>query len=275
MAENDVISGTGIEEQVITDPIPPESKDAEPPAQAADEQKADTPEQQEEKRQSRRERARARDAAKIAEAQTEARMLREQLDRLQAKVAPVQDAEPQRESFDSLEDYHRALARHEARQEASKIVEGQRKVQTEQERQARANASDAAVAKTWESSESAFKKEATDYDEVVGEFISAELPSLDQSAKRAILESDIGPKLLYHMAKNPDEAERIARLSPVRQVIEIGKMEERVSPVKQSSKAPPPVSGVKGSSAAQTYREDMTDAQYRALRKSQGARWAQ
>ena len=275
MAEDNVISGTGIEEQVITNPIPPETKDSEPPAQAADEQKADTPEQQEEKRQSRRERARARDAAKIAEAQTEARMLREQLDRLQARAIPVQDAEPQREAFDSLEDYHRALARHEARQEATKIVEGQRKAQTEQERQARSAASDAAIAKTWESSESAFKKEATDYDEVVGEFISAELPSLDVSAKRAILESDIGPRLLYHMAKNPDEAERIAKLSPVRQVIEVGKMEERVSPVKKTSSAPAPIGVVKGSSSVQGYREDMTQAQYQAWRKSQGARWAQ
>jgi membrane protein involved in colicin uptake len=275
MNEENGISGTGIEATEVSDPIQPEQSD--PPVQATEEQKAEeqTPEQQEEKRQSRRERARARDAAKLAEAQTEARMLREQLDRQQAKAAPVTDSEPQRESFDTLEDYHRALARHEARQEASKLIEGQRKAQTEQEQKARTEASDAAIAKSWESSEVAFRKEATDYDEVVGEFIAAELPSLDANAKRAILESDIGPKLLYHLAKNPEEAERIAKLSPVRQVIEIGKMEERVVPVKQGSKAPPPVSGVKGSSAIQNYREDMSDAQYKAYRKATGAKWAQ
>lgn len=287
MSEEAVIpSGTGIVEQVATDPIQPEQ-----PAPGADEQKPkvpasdadaqnpeDTPEQLEEKRESRRARSNARKAAALAEARTEARMLREQLAREEARrTPPAAPAEPNRDQFDSLEDYHKAIATHTARVEAQKAIEDDRKARTERESKASANADQQRISDAWEKGEEAFRKEAKDYDEVVAEFIESDLPDLDPRARQAILElgeTGVGQKVLYHLAKNPDEADRIARLPPLRQVIEIGKLEEKVTPAKRTSNAPAPVSSVKGASATQGFRENMSTAEYNSWRKSQGARWA-
>lgn len=235
--------------------------------------KVETDEQKAERRESRRSRARAREAAKLAEAQTEARMLRERLDSQTAK--PVTEEEPKREAFDSLEDYHRALAKHEARLEARQTIETERKARQEQETKARTSETDRKIADAWSKGEEAFKKEAKDYDEVVAEFVESDLSDLDLSARRAILESDLGQRVLYHLAKNPDEAERIAKLSPTRQVIEIGKLEDKVVPQKKQTSAPAPVSQVKGRSTVVGYSDNMSDADFRAWSKANGARWAQ
>ena len=242
-------------------------------AEGEGEAKAETDEQKAERRESRRSRARAREAAKLAEAQTEARMLRERLDAQTTK--PVTEEEPKREAFDSLEDYHRALAKHEARLEARQTIETERKARQEQETKARGAETDKKVAEAWSKGEEALRKEAKDYDEVVAEFVESDLSDLDLSARRAILESDLGQRVLYHLAKNPDEAERIAKLSPTRQVIEIGKLEDKVVPQKKQTSAPAPVSQVKGRSSVVGYSDNMSDADFRAWSKANGARWAQ
>lgn len=285
MAELDVNDGTGIVVEttlptIKSDPVPGAevTKPEEAPAAGAEEKKPEeeTPEQVEQRRESRRSRARAREAAKLATAETEARLLREQLARAEAKQ-PTSAVEPKREDFESLEDFNRALARHEAKVEATKVIEADRKVRQEQETKARTTDTDKRISEAWSKGEEDFRKEAKDYDAVVGEFIEGELADLDPTARRAILElgdTGVGQKVLYHLAKNPDEAERIAKLSPTRQVIEIGKLEDKVTPPKKTSNAPPPVSGVKGASAIQGYRDNMSDAEYKAWRKGHGARWA-
>jgi hypothetical protein len=45
----------------------------------------------------------------------------------------------------------------------------------------------------------------------------------------AILESETGPDIAYHLAKNPAEALRIAKLSPIAAAKEIGKLETKLS----------------------------------------------
>lgn len=279
MAENDGTSGAVVEESPVIEinlDAPVEGTEAqkpEEPADAAEEQKAqESDEQKEARKQSRRSAARARDAAKLAEAQTETRMLRERLERFEKPVEAT--PEPKREDFDSLEDFHKALARSEAQKITKETIEADRKARSQQETQARTQETDKKVADAWTKGEEAFKKEAKDYDEVVGEFVESDLSDLDPTARRAILESDLGQRVLYHLAKNPDEAERIAQLSPTRQVIEIGKLEDKVNPPKKQSSAPAPVSGVKGSSVTHNITGNESQAEYEAKRKKMGARWA-
>lgn len=104
-----------------------------------------------------------------------------------------------------------------------------------------------------------------------------ELPITDPMAF-AIMDSDIAPKLMAHFSSNAQEAERIASLSPARQAAEIGKLEVKLSETKKvtASKAPEPIKpiGSRGSGAS-TKVEDMDYDQYIAMRKKQGARWAQ
>lgn len=65
----------------------------------------------------------------------------------------------------------------------------------------------------------------------------------------ALKESEQGPQIAYHLAKNPDEMVRFNALSPRSQLIELGKLEARFAqstPIQTQqptgiSKAPPPV----------------------------------
>lgn len=103
-----------------------------------------------------------------------------------------------------------------------------------------------------------------------------ELPVTDPMAF-AIMDSEIAPKLMAHLAENPKDAERICALSPARQAAEIGKLEVKLSEVKpvKASNAPSPIKpiGSRGS-VASTNPEEMTQDEYRAFRAKQGARWA-
>jgi hypothetical protein len=63
----------------------------------------------------------------------------------------------------------------------------------------------------------------------------------------AILESDVGADVAYYLGTHPEEAQRIAKLSPTSQLREFGKME--VSLAKQQSAAPPPIKPVDGRGA--------------------------
>lgn len=275
--ENDVTNVPVVEQSPIIDVIldgdAPELPNSEPAPVAEEKKTEESDEQKEVRKQSRRSAARARDAAKLAEAQTESRLLRERLDRLEKP--PEAPSEPKREDFDSLEEFHKAIAIDVARKEARQAIETERKGRQAQETQARTQETDKKVAEAWTKGEEAFRKEAKDYDEVVGEFVDSELADFDLGARRAILESDLGQRVLYHLAKNPEEAERIARLSPTRQIIEIGKLEDKVIPPKKQSSAPAPVSKVKGASVMQGYHENMSDTEYKNWRKANGARWAQ
>lgn len=89
----------------------------------------------------------------------------------------------------------------------------------------------------------------------------------------AILESDTGHEVAYHLAKNPDEAERIAKLPPLRQIAEFGKLEVKLSAPK-TSKAPAPINPIGSQGNVSTDLERADQAAYEMARAKQGARWA-
>lgn len=276
-------SGTGIVEPVVTDTIQPDPQ----PASPADDQKGkppegeappeETTEQQEARKQSKFQRRLDRQKSARVAAETELRITKERLASLEAQSRPVQaDAAPKRDDFESLETYLEAVAAHKATQ----IVEGKLKTEREerqaQESKTRQNVGEAKVAQAWQEREINFQAATKDYQEAVQSYIEDEINALSDVARRAILESDVGPQVLYHLAKNPDEAERIADLSPARQVAELGKLEIKMPAVqRKTSEAPAPINPVRGGrSAPNGYSENMSDAEYHAWRKSNGAKWA-
>lgn len=99
-----------------------------------------------------------------------------------------------------------------------------------------------------------------------------ELP-LTRSIASAVLESDVGPQLMAFMSANPDEVERISKLSDTRQAVELGKLEAKLQSAPKTTKAAPPINpiGSRGSSAPDLASADF--AAYKALRTKQGARW--
>ena len=69
-------------------------------------------------------------------------------------------------------------------------------------------------------------------------------------------ESEAGPLITYHLAKNPEEHARLNSMSPFRRVAELGKLEDKLmaqKPAARKSKdvtsAPEKLSDIKGTSA--------------------------
>lgn len=86
-------------------------------------------------------------------------------------------------------------------------------------------------------------------------------PATTDHMAAVIWESEIGPEIAYHLAKNPDEALRICNLTPLAQAREIGKIEAALAPkppaVKKPSSAPEPITPVGSRTHTPTY--DTTD----------------
>lgn len=184
--------------------------------------------------------------------------------------SPAQAA-PQRpvpENFDKYDDYIDALTDWKADQAVAKRLEADstRKVaetraQTFAERQVQARAT------------------MPDYDEVVG---GSDTPIANHVGE-VILESDLGPQLAYHFAKNPDVLMRLNSMSPTAAAREIGRLEATLSakpavpaaPTKKVSNTPAPAGtlGTQGRATTPAL-QNLSMEEYMKQRKAQGARWA-
>lgn len=287
-ATNDAVVDAVVEQPAAESPFtnidvdPPapdaDAKKSEAPVPDADDQKPveETAEQQEERKQSRRARAREREAAALASAQTEARLLREQLAEARRQATPQQESgEPKREDFDDYESYLKADARWTAKQELAEFQKRNVAASSQQAAQTSEQARQQEVAQEWNKREKAVIAKIPDYLETVEPFVNDELGQFSDQARQSIVES--GPQVLHYLATHPDDVERIAKLSPLRQAIEIGKLEDKtkVPAARTVSKAPAPITPApQGRNAAPGYSENMSDQEYREWRKSQGATWA-
>ncbi|MES1989226.1 MAG: hypothetical protein V4440_14575 [Pseudomonadota bacterium] len=96
-----------------------------------------------------------------------------------------------------------------------------------------------------------------------------------QAAYLSILESDISSDIVYHLAKNQEEAKRIAALPAYAQAKEIGKLEDKLSakaPVKTSN-APTPIKPIEGGKNITKKLEDMSYEEMLEHDRKRGARY--
>ena len=215
------------------------------------------------KRESRRQRQLNRERERRIQAETELRLLREQYQARQPKAEEASD-EPQREKFNSYEEYIEARAtwraEKAAEERARKILEESRKEETE----SRDKQSQEAKVREWNAKLDKARDEIEDFEEVCAD---SEAP-VTKPMSDAILESDKGPLIAYYLAKNPEEAERISKLSPSKQAAAIVNLEDKVSrPVKQPSKAPDPIRPVGQKAEVGKDPTRMTDEEYSAWRR--------
>lgn len=198
-----------------------------------------------------------------AEAKAERRALRayrETLERFapQPSVTQQSDGKPTREAFNGNDEaYVEALT-------DWKI--DQRDQKTRQEREA------ASLQQTQTKTEKMYAE-------------ASKLPTFDRDAfedlpltptiAQTIVESDTAPQLMAWMTSNPDEVERISKLTPARQSAEIGKLEARLSVTKTTKEAPPPIKTVGGGgSVTNGDMSKMTPDEYVAARAKQKPFWA-
>ena len=157
--------------------------------------------------------------AKQAEAEKQA--LEARLQELESKVAPApqqieQDIlgeKPQASQFQDAFEYAEALAEWSAEKalvERDK-QEQQRKIEVERQE----------VIKSWTSKLEKAKAELPDFDEMVA---SSQVQVRDE-VRDAILESDVGPQILYQLASDDELAQRISTMPVNKALKELGKLE--------------------------------------------------
>lgn len=92
----------------------------------------------------------------------------------------------------------------------------------------------------------AFKSKAKDFDDVVEGFV-AKGGKFSDAVRELVMESDVGPQLTYHLAKNPVLANKISSLAPLQAAKEIARLEDTLSNTSvKPTRAPAPLTPVKG-----------------------------
>lgn len=121
---------------------------------------------------------------------------------------------------------------------------------------------DNACNKTFE----AGKKEFPDFEKSLRTF--GMLGGAPQEFLEAITAMDAGHKVIHHLGTNPEEAERLLSLPPLRMAMELTRIEASLSKAPPVSKAPPPISPVSGRAAPAEPSEFASTADYVAWKKA-------
>lgn len=183
----------------------------------------------------------AREHRKLEKLEREAEIARAvQQDREQRSQPQASNDPPQRENFDSYEDYLEARSDWKVEQKLS-----EREAQIQEERVAiEAQARLAEQTRTWEERAEKAAEKYADFADVVTN--NDDLP-ISPVMAQAIRGNEAGIDVAYHLGKNPSEAARIAKLDPVSQVFELGRLSASLPAAKPVSKATPPLETVSGS----------------------------
>ena len=189
------------------------------------------------------------------EARQEAQRERQAREALEARLAALEtqskpqqavvaDQEPQPSQFNDAFEYAKALAEYTADKRIAEMKQEEAKAKEAAERQK--------VIDQWTQKVQKAKADLPDFDDIVA---SSEVV-VNDDIRDAILESDVGPQILYHLAENDEVAKKIAGLSAKQALREIGKLEARFEKTEQptqsvaKSKAPAPISPIRSSGKA-------------------------
>lgn len=266
-----------------------ESKETKPPKQEESEEEIDHPDKDKKKGINERfskittdrknaEAKAERETKSAAEARARADKAEQEAQALRAKYEPAKTdelgPEPLPAQFTDINEYSKALKDWTAEKTRSDDNKKRVEERNKQEQEA--------VVKAWKERQDAFKAETPDYEKVISE----SAVKVSDQVRDAILDSDVGPKLLYHMAQNPDVAEKIGKMSVPKALKEIGKLEAFFSAppkdektekqtIAEISKAPAPITPIKTSGTAATVHlsgsdevpKNLSYEDWKALRK--------
>jgi hypothetical protein len=233
-------------EAVKTEPTPVEESRSEP-TEASDDATATEDRKQNPKLERRfseitkqRETARAeaqreREAREVLEAK-----VRDLEAKATPKAEPAADQEPLPEQFTDMYEYAKALTDYRVDQRMNE--------EKQKEVQARAAAERDKVINVWADRVKAAKSEIPDFDDMVG---SADV-TVSNEVRDAIFESEVGPRILYHLAENPEIATKLQGMTLTSALRHIGRLEAQfektepqIKPVVGKSKAPSPINPIR------------------------------
>lgn len=178
---------------------------------------------------------------------------------LEAKLKPIpekaaeENEKPDKSKYTDAFQYAEDLAVWSAKNALREKEESDRRARAEFEASERLNAWNRRLEET--------KKENPEFiDKVANSTVQ-----VSAEVRDAIMDSDIGPKILLHFAENPEEAEKIGKMTVGKALIMLGKIEAKLTetPKKEEpkvetkdevlpevSKAPIPITPLKGASAS-------------------------
>src|SRR5579863_7366919 len=183
---------------------------------------------------------------------------------------PVEDPEPTPPEFTDPEQYQRDMAVYTqqlAERSAKRALAAAEADRTRARIEAENEATKQAHAATWATRRTAAMEKYPDYVEV------AESPKVPISAAAALTITSLehGGEVAYYLGQHLEEAQRIFKLPPVLQAVELGKLELKVTTPKPPavSKAADPIKPLTGSGSPQARSDDeLSMEEYAAKRNA-------
>lgn len=189
------------------------------------------------------------------EAEAKAAELEARLRELEAKANPQPiaqtanvDDKPRADQFNDAFEFAEALAEWSAEKALRDrdIAEAQRKADEERNK----------VIESWNQKVSKAKSSMPDFDDVV----ASSTVVVSDAIRDAIIESDVGAQILYHLASDDDYAESLSAMPAIKALKEIGRLEAKFEAEQEKpeakaktvtqSKAPAPISPLRGGKSA-------------------------
>jgi hypothetical protein len=208
------------------------------------------------------------------EAEARAEELERRLAAIESKQAPIQAPEsnqkPSPDSYKDAFEYAEALAQWSAEQALAKRELEVKQKEFEVQKQK--------VIQTWQQKLEATIAELPDYEDMV----TSSSMSVNDTVRDAIIESDVGPRILYELASNDELAEKLSAMSTAGALKLIGKLEAQFektdAPAKAEkktvaakSKAPEPIRPLRSTGGVADVGMDGNDMSYQQWKAARQA----
>jgi hypothetical protein len=183
--------------------------------------------------------------------------------------APENNQKPSPDSYKDAFEYAEALAQWSAEQALAKREQEVKQKEAEAKRET--------VIKTWQQKLEATKAELPDYEVMV----ASSSVKVNDTVRDAIVESDVGPRILYELASNDELAEKLSDMTTASALKLIGKLEAQFektdAPVAEKktvaakSKAPEPIRPLRSTGGVADVVTDGNDLSYQQWKAARQA----
>ena len=219
--------------EVDENPSEPAAKDGQSEPRLADDEATGTEDKKQnpklEKRFSELTKARKEAEAQAAEERTKRESLEARLAALEGNKAPTQAPEgnkkPTPDEFKDAFEYAEALANWSADQALARREQEVKQKEVEAKRET--------VIKTWQQKLEATKAELPDYEDMV----ASSNVTVNDTVRDAILESEVGPRILYELASDDEMAEKLSTMTTAGALKLIGRLEAQFEKTEEPVKA--------------------------------------
>jgi hypothetical protein len=183
---------------------------------------------------------------------------------------PENNRKPSPDDFKDAFEYAESLAQWSAEQALAKRDQELRQKEVEAKR--------ATVIKTWQEKLESTKAELPDYEEMV----ASSSMSVNDTVRDAIIESDVGPRILYELASNDELAEKLSNMSIAGALKLIGRLEGQFEKTEEpakagkktvaaKSKAPEPIRPLRSTGGVAEVNLDSSDIPYQQWKAARQA----